>query len=115
MKLMIFKLGSEDKGFIPSKKMFDEFRKALEEAMKTGDVKNVLLAHPFVRIQEVDVPDNARVVCLGDAMEDKDMGHVLDEKLEDMERRLRLNLEGNVQHIISQLPRPWYKKLFGRK
>ena len=46
--LKIFKLGSESKGFIPSKKMFDEFRSQLVAA--TNDPDFNLITHPFVTV-----------------------------------------------------------------
>ena len=47
--LKIFKLGSEPKGFIPSMKMFNEFRQQLVQA--TNDPDFNLVTHPFVNVE----------------------------------------------------------------
>jgi len=46
--LKIFKLGSESKGFIPSKRMFNEFRFQLINAVNDPDFN--IITHPFVQV-----------------------------------------------------------------
>jgi len=53
--LKIFKLGSESKGFIPSKKMFNEFQQQLINASNDPDYN--LITHPFVNIDYVTGQD----------------------------------------------------------
>jgi len=47
--LRLFKLGSAEKGFIPSKKMFREFRAQLVQAINDPDFNFV--THPFVQVE----------------------------------------------------------------
>jgi len=49
--LKLFKLGSEAKGFIPSKKMFAEFRSQLVQAINDPDYN--LVTHPFITVDYV--------------------------------------------------------------
>jgi hypothetical protein len=49
--LKLFKLGSESKGFIPSRKMFSEFRAQLVQASNDPDYN--LVTHPFINIEYV--------------------------------------------------------------
>ena len=114
MKIMLCKLGSEDKGFIPSKKMFDQFKVALQDAIdKKGDVGSVLLTHPFARFKEVEIPDGAKVVCVNDVM---DEATIFDEKVSAIEKRMLKQTRECIEDTLraSAAAKPWYKRMFAR-
>ena len=66
MKLILFQLGSEDKGFIPSKRMFKEFRVMIQDCVDSKRDINMLLSHPFVTIKELEIPNNASIGIFGE-------------------------------------------------
>ena len=68
MKLILFKLGSEDKGFIPSRKMFKEFRRMIYDCIEKKKDISLLLSHPFVTIKEVEIPSGASIGIFGEGL-----------------------------------------------
>ena len=114
MKIMLCKLGSEDKGFIPSKKMFDQFKTALQDAIDNkGNAGSVLLSHPFITVKEIEVPDGAKVVCVNDVV---DEGSVWGEKMENIEKRMLGALERQAKDMLEKIEdsKPWWRKVFSK-
>ena len=54
-KVLIVKVGSETMGWIPSKKLMEEMRVALESALASDKGQEFLITHPFVSISELSV------------------------------------------------------------
>ena len=67
--ITFFMLGDRAKGFIPSKQMFDEFRKQLAEVMDPGHKDpRILITHNFVSVMQVTIPQGA--VAVGSSSKD---------------------------------------------
>jgi len=63
-KLVIVKVGSIEKGWIASRKMMDEAKVALEQAIASDKLKEFLVVHPWITICELDVTAATTVVRL---------------------------------------------------
>jgi len=111
-KLVIFKLGSEQKGFIPSSKMFRQFKRDLAECLKNDT--GVLVTHPFLTVNVVDIPAGAKAVVTDD-----------DEHYDSLENSIRRiwdeDAANRIEVITKETDRilaenrrklPWYKRLF---
>lgn len=63
--LTIIKLGDKNKGWIPSAKMFREWRMALNEAIAAPEAKTrIVFSHAFVEIKQVPIP-KGKVIVVG--------------------------------------------------
>ena len=68
-KLVIFKLGSVERGFIPPRRWYQDFSKLIEKAIQDDAVTSFIVSHPFVTVVTVDVPEGARVVTPDEPLE----------------------------------------------
>ena len=116
-KLYVFKLGSEAKGFIPNKKMFEELKRQLNDCVLNGGDVNVLLTHSFLEIETLDVPDDMKLGTMFDvAWEEMETRH------RDEMNRATVAFEGRITEAIdreralkaqlAEAQKPWYKRLF---
>lgn len=60
-KVLVVSLGSADKGWIPSDKMFASFAKEIKKIKGGG----VLITHPFVSFREIEIPSGGVFVANG--------------------------------------------------
>jgi len=129
-KLYVFKLGSESKGFIPSRRSFEELRQQLNNCILNGGDVNVLLTNPFLKIEIVDVPDDMKLGVEFDvSWEELEERHREERAglMRDFELRLaearedaRIAHVSGDEHIaylrgeLAKAKRPWWMKLFGK-
>lgn len=68
-KITLIKIGDKEKGWIPPKKMLDEFKLQLEEAIKqakAGEPVPRIITHAFVDIETIDITSNGQVLIMND-------------------------------------------------
>ena len=54
-QLVIITVGSPEKGWVASRKLMDEMKVSLDQAIASGMVKEFLITHPYIQMSEIDV------------------------------------------------------------
>lgn len=61
--MVLIKLGSHDKGYVPPKDTFDRFETSLKDTLK-GEEGIVMVTDAFVSVTTLELPANAKLVVL---------------------------------------------------